>query len=141
VNLTRLKNDLIRQEGLRLKLYICPEGKYSIGVGRNLEDNGISENEALMFLDHDVQRTVVECQKNFGDWWFKLNDPRKHVLLNMVFNMGMPRVEEFIRMIAALKKNDFDTAASEMLNSQWASQVKKRAVELSDMMRSGEYPD
>jgi lysozyme len=58
----KLTDQLIKHEGLRLKPYHCPAGKLTIGVGRNLEDKGITEEEAVMLLENDIQ----ECLKDLG---------------------------------------------------------------------------
>lgn len=129
---------LLKHEGLRLKPYVCPAGKLTIGVGRNIEDMGISEEEAIYMLENDIHRVRIECSKAFT-WFQKLSPVRQDVVISMVFNLGMPKFLEFRAMIAAIQKGEYDRAASEMLNSKWAAQTGRRAVELAQMMRSGEY--
>lgn len=132
---TPLCEQLIRHEGLKLKPYRCPAGKLTIAVGRNLDDNGISEQEAMSMLLHDVQEAEAElCQ---FEWWAGLSIPRKIALLNMRFNLGLPRFCGFKKMLAALDARDFGQAASEMLDSKWAKQVGDRASELATMMEEG----
>ena len=55
MNLQEVQNMLIRHEGLKLFPYQCPAGKTTIGVGRNLDDKGISEKEAMYMLNEDIQ--------------------------------------------------------------------------------------
>ena len=136
-----LQKMLIRHEGLRLKPYRDTVGKLTIGVGRNLDDVGISEQEALFMLEVDIDRCSAQVLK-----YIKQNCPdltitfaRHAALVDMCFNMGMPRLRKFKRMLAAIEKGDWDTAALEALNSKWADQVGARAKEIAEMLRTGEY--
>lgn len=129
---------LIRHEGLRLKPYRDIRNKLTIGIGRNLEDVGITREEALLLLDHDIARVRHEVERAFP-WFSRLNPARKDVVLNMVFNLGLSRFRRFRKTIAAIKARDWEQAAREMLASLWARQVGRRARELAEMMRRGKY--
>ncbi len=129
-----LKDDIKRQEGLRLKPYIDSVGKLTIGYGRNLDDVGISEAEANSMLDADLRIAINEVQRLFP-WLINLSESRKNVIYNMAFNMGLPTLQKFKNMIAAINCGDYITAADEMLNSKWARQVGIRADELANIMR------
>lgn len=135
--LNAFENLLIDQEGLELKPYYDTVRKLSIGVGRNLENVGISETEALMLLKNDIKRVCLETERAFP-WLSKLGPARQMVILSMAFNMGIEKLLEFKHMIAALQAGDYTKASDQMLASVWASQVKKRAVELAVMMKIGE---
>ncbi len=137
--MTRLQEMLIRHEGLRLKPYRDTVGKLTIGVGRNLDDMGITREEALMLLDHDIVWVRREVARAFP-WFADLNPVRKNVVLNMVFNIGLPRFRQFKKTIAAIRAKNWERAAREMLDSRWARQVGRRARELAAMMKSGKYP-
>jgi lysozyme len=129
---------LIKHEGLRLKPYRCTAGKLTIGVGRNLDDVGISEEEAFSLLDNDILR--VRREAGSFAWFRDLSTERQNVILSMVFNLGIDRFKGFKRMIQAVSDGRFEDAATEMLNSKWAAQVGKRAVDLAEIMRSGGTP-
>lgn len=45
---------LIRHDGLRLKPYRDTRNKLTIGVGRNLDDVGITREEALMLPNNEI---------------------------------------------------------------------------------------
>lgn len=137
VNLQRMQDQLIRHEGLRLKPYHCSVGKLTIGVGRNLDDMGITEDEAMTMLDNDINRVVKVLLQHITTF-DQLNEIRKRVLVDMGFNLGITRLMRFRRMLAALEIGDYDKAANEMLDSQWAKQVGVRASRLSRMMKTGE---
>jgi lysozyme len=130
-----LRELLIKHEGLRLKPYVDTVGKLTIGVGRNLDDVGISKDEALFMLDNDIEKCEAEL-KQF-DWFNNLDEVRQIVLLDMAFNLGIPRLLKFKKTIQYIQDCDFENAAKEMLDSTWAKQVKGRALELSEMMRTG----
>ncbi len=134
-----LRDDLVRDEGLRLKPYSCTAGKLTIGVGRNLDDVGITRDEALALLDNDIARVKAETQKAFP-WFGGLDDVRRDVVANMVFNLGLSRFSQFHQTIAAIARGDYATAADQMLKSQWAKQVGQRAVRLAQRMRTGVAP-
>jgi lysozyme len=74
-------------------------------------------------------------------WFNDLDVVRQDVVLNMIFNMWLSRFSGFKKMIAALEKQDFEMAATQMLDSAWSQQVGKRALELARMMVNGQYPD
>lgn len=126
---------LILHEGLKLKPYRCTAGKLTIGVGRNLEDKGISRDEALMMLKNDVEE--VEKALSTYTWFKNLDGIRQKVLIDMAFNLGVGGLMQFKKMIAAIEKSNYESAASEMMNSKWAKQVGKRSDRLATMMRTG----
>lgn len=133
----KLRKMLIEHEGLRLRPYLCPAGKISIGVGRNLEDVGISEDEALYLLENDIRRaeqTARWCCRRHGIEFSGLQENVQLALLDMAFNLGY-RLSGFRKMFAALKAGDYKEAAREMLDSKWATQVGSRAQELAEMVR------
>lgn len=138
MNLERAKHYTKRFEGLRLKPYTCPAGKSTIGYGHNLDDNGITEDIAVRLLDADLMTAEREVRQRFTHF-YKLNEARQFVLVDMCFNMGAAKLFTFKKMFAALAKDEYPTAAREMLNSKWARQVGNRAKVLSEIMTSGVY--
>ncbi len=126
---------LILHEGLRLKPYRCTAGKLTIGVGRNLDDKGISKEEALFLLRNDIATVTTQLQKY--DWYINTDPIRQKVLIDRAYNLGVGGLLQFRRMIAALGRGDYEGAADQMLDSRWAVQVGYRAVRLAEMMRSG----
>lgn len=130
-----LIKNLIADEGLKLKPYTDTVGKLTIGVGRNLNDEGITEQEALYLLNNDIQRIEKELAPlpNFS----QLSGPRQRVILEMAFNMGFGGVMEFKQMWQAIQVQDWDGAANAMLDSLWAKEVGQRAARLAASMRTG----
>lgn len=122
-------------EGYRRYVYECTEGVQTVAYGRNLETVGISPEEAEYLLNNDVVRCVEQLERYI---WFT-NQPRgiKDALINMCFNLGITRLLNFKKMIAALAMKDYTTAAKEALDSKWAHQVPSRAKDVACMIREG----
>ena len=127
---------IIYHEGLELKPYRCTAGHLTIGIGRNLDDRGITEDEARFLCQNDVDIVEQELVRKFP-FVVGLGDVRIRVLLDMAFNLGIPRLSAFSNMWAALEEGNFKQAAVEMLDSRWAKQVGRRATKLSQMMETG----
>ena len=127
-------DQLIAHEGLRLKPYKCPTGRLTIGVGRNIEDYGITEEEALYLLRNDIANCVLELQDALNGKFWLLPEIVQRVLVDMIFNLGAVRFNSFKKMIAAIKADDFGRAALEMQDSKWFTQVGKRGETLVNMM-------
>lgn len=126
-----------RHEGFRSKPYHCTAGKLTIGIGRNLDDVGITKDEALGLLSNDLARCVLDAAK--FPWFNSLSAVRQDVVLSMLFQLGLGGFSEFRKFMAALSAGNFEKAADEMLASEWAHQTPARAGELSQMMRLGRY--
>lgn len=124
--------DLKRDEGLRLKVYRCTANKNSIGYGRNLDDKGITLEEAELMLDNDI----AECIQDLATfhWWNGLTDLRQAALINLRFNLGPARFRGFKKMIKALEMRDYTEAAFQVLNSNYAKQVGKRAERVAEAL-------
>jgi lysozyme len=122
--------------GGRHRLYKCPSDKWTIGYGRNLEANGISESEATGFLIADAieaHRVAAALIPN----WFELDDVRQNVLANMAYNMGGKALSGFKKLLAAANIGDHPEAAAQILDSKFATQVPNRASRLANEMLIG----
>ena len=150
---------LIQHVGLRLEVYEDSLGIATIGIGRNLEDRGITDEE-LEWMDIPNMDTIYEYGISEADAMYlaqndvqiveeellrshpcveNLDAVRQLILVDMAFNMGVPRLSKFKKMWAAIHKEDFVTAAKEMLDSRWATQVKGRSTKLAHAMHHGEF--
>lgn len=135
--MNKLTKQLIRDEGCKLVPYRDTVGKLTIGIGRNLDDNGITQDEANYMLQNDIALSVKELSQ-YG-WFKRLDEVRQGALINMHFNLGLPRLLTFRKMIAALDAQDFKRAANEALDSRWANQVGARADRLARQLVTGEW--
>jgi lysozyme len=131
---------LIKHEGLKLEPYRCTSDKLTIGVGRNLEDCGITEEEAMYLLKNDIKKFHEELTERFYFYSY-LDGARKDAMLNMAFNMGVPRLANFVKALDFMSQSKYDKAADEFLDSRWAKQVGNRAIEVAQMIRTNKYPD
>lgn len=129
-----LQDQLIRHEGIRTKPYRDTVGKLTIGVGRNLDDVGIFDNEIRLMLINDIARATQNCRDHI-DFFNSLDTVRQNVLINMCFNLGINGLLKFHNTLQAIKEGRYTDAAEDMLASKWAEQVGKRAVELSKLMK------
>ncbi len=133
-----LREQLIRDEGLRLKPYYDSMGKITVGVGRNLTDKGLSPDEVDYLLDNDIREARLGVLEALP-WTMGLDEPRFSVLVNMAFNLGLRGLLEFRKTLEAVARADYAAAAKEMLNSVWAEQVGERARRLAQQMAKGEW--
>lgn len=129
---------LEQDEGLRLKPYRDSVGKLTIGVGRNLDDIGISESEARYLLDVDINQATERIIDHLP-WAKNLDVVRMGVLQNMAFNLGIAGLLQFKNFLLAMETNNFEGAAEHMLDSKWAEQVGPRAHRLAEQVRTGEW--
>ena len=133
-----LRSQLERHEGLRLKPYLdtATPPRLTIGYGRNLDDVGISREEAECMLANDIDKVVRELET--VDEYVALDRIRQTVIANMSFNLGFHGLMHFKRMWAAIGRCDYEKAADEMMDSTWRRQVGARAIELAEIMRTGD---
>jgi len=135
--MSKLIEQLKVHEGFRSKPYKCTADKFTIGYGLNLEA-GIDKRLAEIILNYQVQKIKSALDK--FSWYASIDsEPRKDVIVNMAFNLGIAGVCKFTKMINAISLCDYNEAAVEMLYSEWSVQVGNRADELAEQMRSGEY--
>ena len=134
----RLLTQLLRDEGLQLRPYRDTVGKLTIGVGRNLDDKGISREEALEMLDHDVSEATQSLTETLP-WVTSLDEARQGVLVNMAFNLGLRGLLQFHQTLQAVENGHWQAAAQHMLDSKWAQQVGPRATRLALQMETGEW--
>ena len=154
-----LIDKLVVSEGLRLQVYKDTLGIDTIGIGRNLEDRGITKEELadldIPTIEHVYEYGITEADAVYlaaNDVQIveeelvrahpcvdRLDSVRQLILIDMAFNMGVPRLCKFKKMWTAVHNEDYSTAAKEMLDSRWAKQVKGRATKLANAMHNGEF--
>jgi lysozyme len=158
-NTSHFLDKLIEHEGMVLNVYKDTLGIDTIGIGRNLKDRGISKEELdymdIPNMDAIYQHGITEADARFlamNDIKIvedelcrvhtcveELDGVRQLILMDMAFNMGVPRLCKFKKMWNAIENNNFEAASYEMMDSKWARQVGRRASKLSDAMKSGEF--
>lgn len=139
--MTMIIEMLRKHEGVETHAYKCTANKTTIGVGRNIDPDGgigLSQSEINYLLSSDVKRVNDELAGAFS-WYRTLGTARKDAIMDMCFNMGLPRLMKFKKALAGMALGDYNEAATEFLDSRWAKQVGQRAVTVTDIIRSGEY--
>lgn len=149
----KLINLISDHEGVKLKVYDDYTGKElkagdvlvghpTIGIGRNVAKDGlgISQEEAEFMLMNDIERVKEEI-KNFPIE--HLNEVRTAIIIDMAFNMGITRFNPTMwkKTFQAIVNEDWQKATTEMLDSNWARQTKRRSARLSQMMLLGKWID
>lgn len=114
-------------------------GHPSIGFGRALDTQGILPAEGNLLLANNDADCTHDLQVVFAQRWDTLGAARQAALIDMRYNLGPTGFREFHKMITALLNQQWAVAAAEMRNSLWAQQVGQRAVDLAQMIESGEW--
>ena len=109
-----------------------------MGYGRNLQDIGISEEEAEMLLKNDIYEATNQLLNAFP-WMATFSDVRISAMINFTFNVGIGTVRKFSNTIEYLKNEDWEAAADEMMDSKWAEQVGDRAIQITEQIRTGKW--
>ena len=147
MNYTQMELDLIRDEGVRLRVYRCTAGHLTIGVGHKLTERevlaGLSEislEQAGYLLHMDIGIAMNGCASIFGrDRFDAMLEARQLALVNMCFQLGASGLSKFKRMIAAIMRNDWAIAYDEALDSKWARlDSPSRARRVAAMFIAGE---
>ena len=148
MNNEKLKESLIKNEGIKQYVYTCSKGYKTVGVGRNLETKGLSKTEIMYLLENDILDCKLFLEDIFKNF-HSLSDARQNVLIEMVFNLGNGGFKKFKKLIEAIKEKDFIKASEEMLNSKWhndfinfrqdKNEKETRSYKLSQIMKKGEF--
>lgn len=136
----RLAKQLRKHEGVKSQLYRDTVGKYTIGVGHNLSDNGISDLIIDALLDEDITIALSSLEKCLPDYESHSEDVQI-ALADLMFNIGGNRFAGFKKMLAALDSRNYTLAAAELLDSRYAKQVGDRALNNARLIRGRDEAD
>ena len=131
--LDEIKNRLIKSEGLALFPYSCQENYLSLGIGRNIQTNGISEDEAMYMLENDIKRVIEELDQQW-DVWRTFPVDAQMVCVDLVFNLGITGFMRFSRTRYYMENGDFLAASEELLRSKYHIQLPRRSEDNSRML-------
>ncbi len=132
--MSRLIDDIKRDEGFMPKSYICPAGKLTIGYGTNIED-GISEAEAELLLSFRLNQMISQLLEK-KPIVLRLPQDKQEIIFNMMYNLGVAGILRFKMFWLALDNFDYIVAAVEMRDSLWYRQVTNRAEKLAKQMEA-----
>ena len=138
--MTKLIEMLKLHEGVRSHVYLCSAGYETLGVGRNISESGLGLSDVGIeyLLNNDIKRVREELEDTYF-WFPALNEARQDAMIDICFNLGLTRLRGFVKAIEAMSREQFDIAADEFMDSRWATQVGNRAVEVTEMIRTGDY--
>jgi len=142
MNIDVLRKEIEADEGCVYKIYRCSEGYPTAGIGHLLTEwdeeyydkpigTPVPEEKVQEWFVNDVQTAINDCNDIFNSFE-KLPEDIQHVLINMSFQLGKPRLSKFRRMIAAVEMEDYREMALQMEDSRWFKQTTNRAQRLID---------
>ena len=137
----REAEEILLDEGLKLRAYRDTVGVPTIGVGhtKGVKDGDIiTKKQAIAFLREDMEDAIEDAKSLCLDWE-NMSGPRKGVMVNMAFNLGRDRLSGFKNTLRFINERNYTRAATNMLLSKWARQVKGRADRLAYRMMHDEY--
>lgn len=145
-----LAAELIKEaEGFVPHIYKCPAGFNTIGYGHNLDanpltdaqkellndDGTISEDNAFKLL-LDVLPEYEAKARDLVDFDY-LNDARKALIIDLVYNLGYSGFKAFNQTRAFIVMQDYNNAWKALRASKWFKQVGHRAIRNCAIMRDG----
>ena len=146
MNRTEVYNQLVIDEGVKYEIYKDHLGYPTLGVGHLIteydEEVGmpigtpVSEKIVIACFEKDLDVAINECKILYEPYFQDFPGEVQEILVNMMFNMGRPRLSKFKKMNAALKKEDWVEAAKEGRDSRWYNQVTKRAERLMSRLEN-----
>ena len=141
MDLHTLQQEIIQEEGcIILKPYKDHLGYWTIGAGHLIRDNEKDElmqpityqrGLELFLKDFNVSKKDMET---FTEG-MSIDDNAKECVLHMVFQLGLPRLNKFVKFKKCLSENDIEGAMVEMKDSLWYRQTTNRANRIIDKMK------
>jgi len=145
MNLEQLRKEIEADEGCRYDIYLDHLGYPTFGIGHLISETdpehgaevgtSVSEARVIQAFNTDMVIVLDDCNTLYEDFE-TLPEEVQHIIANMMFNMGRPRLSKFKGMKAGVDARDWNKAADEMVDSRWYQQVTNRAQRLVDRMRA-----
>lgn len=143
MNLDKLQAEISVDEGKVDTIYLCTENHPTFGIGHLITNNDpeykevigtkVSETRIREAFESDINTVLKDCEILYSDF-YELPEEAQHIIANMCFQLGRPRLSKFKMMKAAVDARDFKEAANQMLDSRWAKQTPNRAERLANRM-------
>lgn len=145
MDLNKLKVEIESDEGCAVQIYLDHLGFKTFGIGHLVRDvdpefqmeigEAVSVSRVTEVFESDMESVLSDCEKVFSDF-YELPEEAQHIIANMMFNLGFPRLCKFSKMIKAINDRDWQEAADQMVDSRWYNQVPNRAKRLEKRIRS-----
>ena len=139
IDMMKLRAELKQDEGCVLHAYQDSLGYWTIGTGVLIDERkggGISQYEADFLLDNRLQKLLGNLDSAMP-WILGMSDARQRALCNMSFQLGVNGLKNFKKMLQCMRIGNFDEAAKECLNSNYAKQTPERAQRVAKLIREG----
>lgn len=127
-------------EGVVYEIYLDHLNYPTFGVGHLIKESDgefghpvgtkISEERVAEAFEQDLDIAISECVVLYGDGFNCWPDEVQQILVNMMFNLGRPRLSKFKNMYLHLQNEDWANAAAEGRDSRWYHQVGLRSERL-----------
>ncbi len=141
VDFEKAKKMLIFDEGKKTRPYKCTAGKTTIGIGRNLDDVGISDATIDLMFKEDLERAASICENIFGlEQWNRWSDARRLGWTNFAFQLGRSRMLGFRNTLKAAIAEDWADTERRLRESLWAKQTPNRAERVIAMIVDEKFP-
>lgn len=147
MDIDKLREEIAYDEGSVNEIYLDHLGLPTFGIGHLVIDSDpehgqpvgtpVSEDRCNEAFDNDVQTVINDCNILYPDF-DELPEEVQRIIANMMFNMGRPRLSKFKGMKRGVDAKNWNSAADEMVDSNWYRQVTKRADRLVARMRAVE---
>lgn len=147
MNRNRIYEQLKIDEGVKYEIYHDHLGYPTFGVGHLITvddpesayDIGepVSVERVIEAFERDLDIAISECIVLYGNAeWDMFPGEVQEILVNMMFNLGRPKLSKFKRMNLALLNHDWKLAAVEGRDSLWYRQVTNRAERLMRILET-----
>lgn len=132
-----LKADLERDEDRRSRPYRDTRGKLTIGVGHNLDAEGLCPAAIDAQLEYDLETKVFNQLDRHLEWSRNAPESVQRGLANLCFNLGIGGLLEFRETLRLLEAGRYKEAADQLLtNHRYHKQIGKRLDRIADLWRS-----
>ena len=145
MNIEQFRDELKRDEGVKHEIYLDHLGLPTCGIGHLITEwdneygqevgTPVAEERVNELFEKDLSVTINECKLIYQDFDV-LPVKVQHIVANMMFNMGRPRLSRFHKMKKAVDNRDWHEAALQMQDSKWYNQVPNRADRLVQEMKT-----
>jgi len=124
VNTLRIIEQIKKDEGFSPKAYFDND-QYTNGFGTKAKysTEEIDKQEAEIRLGVRVQEAINDFKVLFGGK--EIDEVRAEALVNMLFNLGRTKLSHFKKLLGAIYREEWGTAAHEAFNSAWFKQLSK----------------
>ena len=143
MNLNKLQEQIMFEEGVKYEIYRCSEGYPTAGIGHLITEwdedyfdkpvgTKVSKEQVAKWFEADLGVAIADMNK-FTEG-MNVDENVRECVTEMVFQLGLPRLNKFKKFKQALLDGDIKTAQAEMKDSLWCRQTTNRAERLIEKL-------